>query len=38
MKVTVTYQKQKWEYMHSPPEGTQEAKLTEVLKNPRDWL
>nr|CAG4649261.1 EOG090X04L5 [Scapholeberis mucronata]SVE93563.1 EOG090X04L5 [Scapholeberis mucronata] len=28
----------KWEYMHSPPEGTQEAKLTEVLKNPRDWL
>nr|CAG4646980.1 EOG090X04L5 [Megafenestra aurita]SVE92335.1 EOG090X04L5 [Megafenestra aurita] len=28
----------KWEYMHSPPTGTREAILTEVLKNPKDWL
>lgn len=28
----------KWEYMHSPPAGSPEAKLTEVLKNPRDWI
>nr|CAG4646192.1 EOG090X04L5 [Macrothrix elegans] len=28
----------KWEYMHSPPTGTPEAKLTEILKNPKDWI
>nr|CAG4641625.1 EOG090X04L5 [Eurycercus lamellatus] len=28
----------KWEYMHSPSEGTPEATLTEVLKNPKEWL
>nr|CAG4650906.1 EOG090X04L5 [Simocephalus serrulatus]SVE94184.1 EOG090X04L5 [Simocephalus serrulatus] len=28
----------KWEYMHSPSTGTPEAKLTEVLKNPKDWI
>nr|CAG4636941.1 EOG090X04L5 [Ceriodaphnia reticulata]SVE72882.1 EOG090X04L5 [Ceriodaphnia reticulata] len=28
----------KWEYMHSPPAGSPEAKLTEVLKNPKDWI
>lgn len=30
--------KQKWEYMHSPPSGTPEGKLTEILKNPKDWV
>lgn len=29
---------QKWEYMHEPKLGSAEAKLTEVLKNPRDWV
>ena len=29
---------QRWEYMHAPAEGSREAKLTEVLKNPRDWV
>jgi len=28
----------KWLYMHSPKEGSEEAKLMDVLKNPRDWL
>lgn len=28
----------KWEYMHSPKVGSEEAKLTEVLKNPREWI
>lgn len=28
----------KWEYMHSPPDGTPEAKLTEILKNPKEWI
>jgi len=28
----------KWEYMHSPAEGTPEAKLVDILKNPKDWL
>lgn len=28
----------KWEYMHEPNPNSKEAKLTEVLKNPRDWL
>ncbi|XP_071478734.1 oxygen-dependent coproporphyrinogen-III oxidase-like [Diadema antillarum] len=27
-----------WRYMHSPVEGSKEAKLTEILKNPRDWV
>ncbi|KAJ3414268.1 Coproporphyrinogen-III oxidase [Chytridiales sp. JEL 0842] len=27
----------RWEYMHTPPEGSEEAKLIEVLKNPKDW-
>jgi len=29
---------QRWEYMHEPKEGTEEAKLINVLKNPVDWL
>ncbi|CAL8109102.1 unnamed protein product [Orchesella dallaii] len=28
----------RWEYMHIPQEGSPEFKLTEVLKNPKDWL
>ena len=28
----------KWEYMHSPEPGSREFKLTEVLKNPREWV
>lgn len=28
----------RWEYMHEPKSNSKEAKLTEVLKNPRDWL
>jgi len=28
----------KWEYMHKVPEGSREAKLTEVLKNPQEWI
>ncbi|XP_035729261.1 oxygen-dependent coproporphyrinogen-III oxidase-like isoform X2 [Vespa mandarinia] len=28
----------KWEYMHEPNPNSEEAKLVEVLKNPRDWL
>nr|SVE78806.1 EOG090X04L5 [Daphnia lumholtzi] len=28
----------KWEYMHSPSDGTPEAKLTEILKNPKEWI
>ena len=28
----------RWEYMHDPKEGSKEAKLVEVLKNPKDWL
>lgn len=28
----------RWEYMHSPKPGSLEAKLVEVLRNPRDWL
>ncbi|NP_001191537.1 coproporphirynogen oxidase [Aplysia californica] len=28
----------RWEYKHSPPEGSREAQLTEVLKNPREWV
>ncbi|KAG0693425.1 Oxygen-dependent coproporphyrinogen-III oxidase [Chionoecetes opilio] len=28
----------RWEYMHQPAPGTPEHKITEVLKNPKDWL
>jgi len=28
----------KWEYMNIPKEGTPEFKLTEILKNPKDWV
>ncbi|KAI4494005.1 hypothetical protein M0802_009381 [Mischocyttarus mexicanus] len=28
----------KWEYMHAPNLNSEEAKLMEVLKNPRDWV
>lgn len=29
---------QRWEYMHIPEPDSREAKLTEVLKNPKDWV
>ncbi|XP_068207099.1 oxygen-dependent coproporphyrinogen-III oxidase [Palaemon carinicauda] len=28
----------RWEYMHKPEPGSPEYKLTEVLKNPKDWI
>lgn len=28
----------RWEYMHSPPANSKESKLTEILKNPKDWI
>jgi len=28
----------RWEYMQVPKPGSPEAKLTEVLRNPRDWV
>lgn len=28
----------RWEYMHEPAKGTQEAEMLEVLKNPKDWV
>lgn len=28
----------KWQYKHSPAEGSREANLMEVLKNPKDWV
>nr|XP_054752960.1 oxygen-dependent coproporphyrinogen-III oxidase-like [Lytechinus pictus] len=28
----------KWQYKHSPQEGSREAKLMEILKNPKDWV
>ena len=28
----------KWEYMHSPAPGSREYKLTEILKNPKEWV
>lgn len=28
----------KWEYMHVPTEDSKEGEITNVLKNPRDWL
>ncbi|KAH3728382.1 oxygen-dependent coproporphyrinogen-III oxidase-like [Dreissena polymorpha] len=27
-----------WEYCHKPEPGSEEARLTEVLQNPRDWV
>ena len=27
----------RWRYDHHPNPGTPEAKLVEVLRNPRDW-
>jgi coproporphyrinogen III oxidase len=28
----------RYEYMHVPPAGSDEARALEVLRNPRDWL
>ena len=28
----------RWEYMHTPQPGSPEAKLTDVLKTPRNWV
>ena len=28
----------KWEYMNKVPVGSREYKLTEVLKNPKEWV
>nr|AEQ18826.1 coproporphyrinogen III oxidase [Chromera velia] len=28
----------KWKYKHEVPEGSEEARLVEVLKKPRDWV
>ncbi|KAF7668342.1 hypothetical protein LDENG_00020480 [Lucifuga dentata] len=28
----------RWEYMHEPAKGTQEAKMLEVLRNPKEWV
>lgn len=28
----------RWEYMHEPAKGTQEAEMLEVLKNPKEWV
>jgi len=28
----------RWEYMHSPAPGSREYKLTEILKNPKEWV
>ncbi|KAK8732132.1 hypothetical protein OTU49_007200 [Cherax quadricarinatus] len=28
----------RWEYMHKPEPGSPEFKITEVLKNPREWV
>lgn len=29
---------QKWEYMHEPPKKSDESKLLEILRNPKDWI
>lgn len=29
---------QKWEYMHTPPKDSEESKLLEILRNPKDWV
>ncbi|KAI3368739.1 hypothetical protein L3Q82_025726 [Scortum barcoo] len=28
----------RWEYMHEPAKGTPEAKMLEVLQNPKEWV
>lgn len=28
----------KWQYMHEPKHDSKEAKLVEILRNPKDWL
>lgn len=28
----------RWEYMHEPAKGTQEAEMLDVLRNPREWV
>ncbi|XP_026160569.1 oxygen-dependent coproporphyrinogen-III oxidase, mitochondrial [Mastacembelus armatus] len=28
----------RWEYMHEPAKGTQEAEIMEVLRNPKEWV
>ncbi|KAK4165014.1 putative coproporphyrinogen III oxidase mitochondrial precursor [Cladorrhinum sp. PSN259] len=28
----------RWEYMHDPEPGSREARLVEVLKNPKEWV
>lgn len=28
----------RWEYMHEPAKGTQEAAMLEVLRNPKEWV
>jgi coproporphyrinogen III oxidase len=28
----------RWEYMNQPDENSKEGRLTEVLRNPRNWL
>lgn len=28
----------RWEYMHEPPKGSQEADTPEVLRNPKEWV
>ncbi|XP_044216944.1 oxygen-dependent coproporphyrinogen-III oxidase, mitochondrial [Thunnus albacares] len=28
----------RWEYMHEPAKGTQEAEMIEVLRNPKEWV
>ncbi|XP_053178567.1 oxygen-dependent coproporphyrinogen-III oxidase, mitochondrial [Scomber japonicus] len=28
----------RWEYMHEPAEGTLEAEMLEVLRNPKEWV
>ncbi|XP_054830744.1 oxygen-dependent coproporphyrinogen-III oxidase, mitochondrial [Eublepharis macularius] len=28
----------RWEYMHSPPANSREAKILEVLRQPKDWV
>jgi len=27
----------RWEYCHEPPAGSEEAKLVDVLRAPREW-
>ena len=30
-------QRARWEYQHLPPAGSEEARLLEVLREPREW-